>query len=117
MATAPRRIDLDHMVDVEVAVRLEADSHDVLRAYLAGMGEASDPDQLQFATDQNRILCTQNIRHFEPLAKQWADEKREHSGLLVLERGNARFDLSVDRRALELQPDMHNVTLHLSVSE
>lgn len=117
MATAPRRIYLDQMVDVEVAVRLEADGHDVLRAYLANMGEASDSEQLEFATEHNRILYTQNIRDFAPLAIQWGKEGKEHAGLLYSNEVKPGVIYQWITAALELDPGMGNKTLYLPVAD
>jgi len=35
-------------------------------------------------TTEARILVTRNARHFQPLARLWAEEERAHAGLILI---------------------------------
>jgi predicted nuclease of predicted toxin-antitoxin system len=108
------RLYLDHHVHSELAVRLQADGHDVLRTVTAGQREAADEAQLEFAVLENRILVTNDLKDFKPLAARWAQESREHAGLLIW--GSAHSVSELYRwitGALKLYPDMHNLTIDL----
>jgi predicted nuclease of predicted toxin-antitoxin system len=41
----------------------------------------SDPEVLELAAEEGRILVTANIRDFEPLLREWAGEGRPHAGV------------------------------------
>ena len=44
----------------------------------------SDPQVLELAASEQRILITRNSRHFAPLARQWAEAQRFHAGLILI---------------------------------
>lgn len=44
----------------------------------------SDPEVLELAAAEGRILVTANIRDFEPLLRQWAGESRSHAGVILV---------------------------------
>jgi hypothetical protein len=44
----------------------------------------SDPQVLELAAAERRILITRNSRDFAPLARQWAEAQRPHAGLILL---------------------------------
>jgi hypothetical protein len=44
----------------------------------------SDPNVLELATAEGRILVTANVRDFEPLLREWAGEGRPHSGVILV---------------------------------
>jgi predicted nuclease of predicted toxin-antitoxin system len=44
----------------------------------------SDPNVLELATAEGRILVTANVRDFEPLLREWAGEERPHSGVILV---------------------------------
>jgi predicted nuclease of predicted toxin-antitoxin system len=49
----------------------------------------SDPEVLQLAATEGRVLVTANVRDFEPLLREWAGEERSHSGV-ILESSSVR---------------------------
>jgi predicted nuclease of predicted toxin-antitoxin system len=108
------RFYLDHHVHAQLAVRLQADGHDVLRTVSAGMREAVDEAQLEFSTREHRILVTNDLKDFKPLAARWAQEGREHAGLLIWGSEHTVSELyRWITEALERYPDMHNLTIDL----
>jgi predicted nuclease of predicted toxin-antitoxin system len=44
----------------------------------------SDPEVLDLAAAESRVLVTANIRDFEPLLREWAGESRSHSGVILV---------------------------------
>jgi nucleoside-diphosphate-sugar epimerase len=44
----------------------------------------SDPNVLELATAEGRILVTANVRDFEPLLREWAGESRQHAGAILV---------------------------------
>jgi len=80
------RILLDaHISGRSVGKALTEGGHDV-RALdseieLEGL---SDPEVLELAAAEGRVLVTANIRDFEPLLREWAGESRPHSGVILV---------------------------------
>ena len=48
------------------------------------MISATDAAQLEFATAHGWITITHNGRHFRALHRQFLQERREHSGIIIL---------------------------------
>lgn len=44
----------------------------------------ADPQVLELAASEQRILITRNSRDFAPLARQWAEAQRSHAGLILI---------------------------------
>jgi predicted nuclease of predicted toxin-antitoxin system len=44
----------------------------------------SDPEVLELAAAEGRVLVTANISDFEPLLREWADESRSHAGVVLV---------------------------------
>jgi hypothetical protein len=44
----------------------------------------ADPEVLELAATEGRILVTANIRDFEPLLREWAGEGRSHAGVILV---------------------------------
>jgi predicted nuclease of predicted toxin-antitoxin system len=68
-----------------VAAPLRRSKHDVLAlAEDAAYEGLSDPQVLEFAASEQRILITRNSRDFAPLARQWAEAQQPHAGLILI---------------------------------
>jgi predicted nuclease of predicted toxin-antitoxin system len=68
-----------------VASPLRQNKHDVLAlAEDASYDGLPDPQVLELAAAQQRILITRNSRDFAPLARQWAEAQRSHAGLMLI---------------------------------
>jgi len=80
------RILLDaHISGRSVGRALTESSHEV-RAFdseieLEGL---SDPEVLELAAAEGRVLVTANVRDFEPLLREWAGEGRLHAGVILV---------------------------------
>lgn len=43
-----------------------------------------DPQVLELASSEQRVLITRNSRDFAPLARQWAEAGRPHGGIILI---------------------------------
>jgi predicted nuclease of predicted toxin-antitoxin system len=80
------RILLDaHVSGRTVGKALTDSGHDVRaldsQIELEGL---SDPEVLDLAATEGRVLVTANIRDFEPLLREWAGESRTHPGVILI---------------------------------
>ncbi len=80
------RILLDaHVSGRTVGKALVEGGHDVRaldsKIELEGL---SDPEVLELVVAESRVLVTANIRDFEPLLREWADESRSHPGVILI---------------------------------
>ena len=68
-----------------IASKLRKAGHDVLAlAEDAAFEELPDPQVLELAASEQRVLITRNSRDFAPLARQWAEAKRSHAGIVLI---------------------------------
>jgi predicted nuclease of predicted toxin-antitoxin system len=64
---------------------LEKRGHDVLSlASDAALGALDDPQVLELAAEQERILVTRNSRDFAPLLREWSEAGRHHAGCILI---------------------------------
>lgn len=77
----------------------------------------SDYDQLLWASQNNRVICTYNIRDFSKLHKQFLAESTTHAGILLMHQdfsiGDRLYGLSVVAASLTAK-DMSNQMIFLS---
>jgi predicted nuclease of predicted toxin-antitoxin system len=68
-----------------IAAPLRDTGHDVLalseHATFEGL---PDPQVLELATSEGRIVITRNSRDFAPIAREWAEAQRSHAGLILI---------------------------------
>lgn len=43
-----------------------------------------DPEVLEFAVSEGRVLVSANVKDFDPLLTQWAGEGRLHAGMMLV---------------------------------
>ncbi len=68
-----------------IAAKLRDAGHDVLAlAEDAAFEGLPDPQVLEFAASEQRVLVTRNSRDFAPLARQWAEAGRSHAGIILI---------------------------------
>jgi len=68
---------------VEGLRRSGVDARTVLEA---GRGEATDEQQLAFASEEGRVIYTFNVEHFCRLHSEFLSSGREHAGIVVIPR-------------------------------
>jgi hypothetical protein len=83
-----------HRIGAALAER----GHDVRSiASDAALGALPDPDVLELAATERRVLITRNSRDFAPLLRLWAEAGRHHSGcILVWALQHHQFGLIVE---------------------
>ena len=74
----------DEDADARLAQALVQRGLDVQTSVEAGLLEASDEEQLEYAVGQQRVLVTHNIRHFPALHTARLTEGGEHWGIAIL---------------------------------
>jgi hypothetical protein len=105
------RILLDaNLSPKRIGAVLHRRGHDVLSlASDAVLGAAlDDPQVLEFAASERRILVTRNSRDFAPLLRVWAEADRHHAGcVLIWTLGHHEFAAIADgvSRLLRDRPD------------
>jgi predicted nuclease of predicted toxin-antitoxin system len=68
-----------------VAAPLREAGHDVLAlAEDVTLEGLSDPQVLELAATEGRVLITRNSRDFAPIAREWAEARRSHAGLILI---------------------------------
>ena len=77
------RLFLDEDVHMGLSHALRQRGHDVVHAQDLKRKGKSDSAQLAFCVQEERCLVTFNIRDFVKLHKQYAEQNREHWGIIV----------------------------------
>jgi predicted nuclease of predicted toxin-antitoxin system len=68
-----------------IGAKLREAGHDVLAlAEDSGFEGLPDPQVLELAAAEQRILVTRNSRDFAPLARRWAEGGRSHAGIILI---------------------------------
>jgi uncharacterized protein with PIN domain len=80
------KLYVDADITPRLARALRERGYDVLSAHEAGMAEASDSEQMAFATAHERALLTCNAGDFTAIFEDYWDADREHFGLIVSEQ-------------------------------
>ncbi|MBI4715076.1 MAG: DUF5615 family PIN-like protein [Nitrospirae bacterium] len=77
------KLYLDEDVDPLLARVLRDRGMDCLSTYEADNRGLADADQLSFATQQNRVILTFNVKDFVMLDRAYATSGRSHAGIIV----------------------------------
>lgn len=77
------RVYLDHNIDVQLAFDLRRNGFDVIYASEVGNERATDEEHLRWAAADGRVLVTYDQRDFRVLAKEWAENGRDHAGIVT----------------------------------
>lgn len=78
------RLYFDEDADARLAEALRQRGYDVETPVIVGLLEASDEEQLAYATNQQRVLVTHNIKHFPGVHAEWVEAGRKHWGVVIL---------------------------------
>jgi hypothetical protein len=77
------RFFTDEDVYGAIAPSLRKSGVDVISTPETGRLGESDESQLEWATDEGRVLVTFNVAHFADLHSQWLKQERHHTGIVV----------------------------------
>ena len=96
------RLYLDEDASSRSLVRgLRVRGVDVHTAVEASKLQTDDPSQLEFATQNGRVLYTYNVSDFYHLHTAWATQGKSHAGIILVAQG--RFTIGEQlRRVLKL---------------
>lgn len=87
------RVYLDEDVDVLLCPLLAGHRHTCTSASDVGHLGWTDEAQLEYATNDNRVLITHNRVDFEKLAVAWYGSNRPHAGVVLAFRRADTYDL------------------------
>lgn len=73
----------DQDVTTELAIELRKRNYMSQSALEAGMSQAPDLEQLEYAAERGMTLLTYNVDHFVILNKQYLEQGKTHSGVVV----------------------------------
>ncbi|HEY7544299.1 MAG TPA: DUF5615 family PIN-like protein [Blastocatellia bacterium] len=85
---------------------LRARNIDVVTVLDEGMEGRSDPEQLEYATQQGRAIYTFNVSHFCQLHAEYLAQGREHAGIIVVYR--QRYSVGEQIRRLSSLVESHS---------
>jgi hypothetical protein len=69
-----------------LVLALRARGVDVITALDAGMIERSDREHLNYASEQDRVLCTFNAGDFYRLHSEYLARGRRHAGIILMQQ-------------------------------
>jgi hypothetical protein len=77
------RLLLDEHYADAIAQQLRAAGHDAESVSERGLKGLDDEPLLELCDRESRVLMTNNVRDFMPLARDWAAAGRDHAGLIL----------------------------------
>ena len=80
---AELRFFTDEDVYRATTLSLRKSGFDVTSTPEAGRLGESDEFQLQWASDEGRVIVTFNVAHFAGLHSEWMKQERHHAGIVV----------------------------------
>ena len=90
MSQSKPRFYLDENMNPQIAIQLARRGIDATAARDVGMLRKSDPEQLRFAVEHGRVLCTEDSDF-----PKMADAGLEHSGIAYFPKGNLGIGYAV----------------------
>jgi hypothetical protein len=111
------RIYTDEDTSPRLASLARASDLDIVSAHERGATRLTDEEQLSYSSAEGRVLLTCNASDFRRIARDWAERRRAHAGIILSYRqlGPSRFAAAVGglQRIAALHDDLTNTTLAL----
>ena len=98
---------LDEDLSPVIAGMLRKEKVDTVSAHEAGMVQASDLEQLEFAAARKRCMVTRNRNDFIRLTVQFFNEHRPHFGVLIIPHSYPGDDFRSIANALKAYARAH----------
>lgn len=77
------KLYIDEDLTDRLAVALRSRGYDVISCHEVNMRGRTDKEQLEFATENNRVILTRNIKHFIALQREYYNHTLLHKGIVV----------------------------------
>ncbi len=77
------KLYIDEDLSDRLAVALRSRGYDAVSAHEVNMRGRTDEEQLDYSTQNNRVILTRNIKHFVNLQIDFYKKGRPHSGIIV----------------------------------
>lgn len=77
------KLYIDEDLTDRLAVALRSRGYDVISAHEVNMRGKTDKEQLEFATQNNRVILTRNIKHFVVLQREYYKHGLLHKGIVM----------------------------------
>ncbi len=91
----------DEHISISVYRALEGMGFDIVHILALGLGGIDDPEVLQYARDEGRILLTRNYKDFAPLVEKWAHTGECFPGVLFVPTSIPQADVGTHVRAVK----------------
>lgn len=102
---------LDEDLNPVIAGMLRKEKVDAASAHEAGMFQASDLEQLEYAASHKRCMVTRNRNDFIRLTVQFFNEHRPHHGVLIIPHSYRGDDFRAIAKALRVYAKKHKAAL------
>ena len=77
------KLYIDEDLTDRIAVALRSRGYDVISVHEVSMRGKTDEEQLRYATKNNRVILTRNIKHFVTLQREYYKNGLSHAGIAV----------------------------------
>ena len=77
------KLYIDEDMTDRLAVALRSRGYDVISVHEVNMRGRTDKEQLEFATQNNRVILTRNIKHFVALQREYYKHGLLHKGIVM----------------------------------
>lgn len=104
---------LDEDLSPKIADILRKRKVDCTSAHVVGMTQASDLQQLQYASKEKRCLVTRNRDDFIRLTVQFFNDNRHHHGVLIVPHTIAADNFALIATLLEKYATKHSRSEHV----
>jgi uncharacterized protein with PIN domain len=77
------KLYIDEDLTDRIAVTLRRKGFDAVSAHEVNMRGKTDKEQLEYATNQKRVILTRNVKHFVNLQREYFENSLHHDGIVV----------------------------------